>query len=145
MPLPSIARAETDSEIAACFPVMVQLRPHLRSDDFVTTVRRMMKEGFLLARRVDANGAVRAVAGYRIQEKLYSGRTLYVDDLITDQASRSQGHGAALLQWLVAEARTAGCDLFDLDSGVQRRDAHRFYFRERMHIAGYHFELPLKR
>ncbi len=144
MSSPHIARAETDAEIAACFPVMVQLRPHLNASEFVATVRRMMKEGFLLARLSDDAGVVRAVAGYRFHEKLFSGRTLYVDDLVTDEASRSRGHGAALLQWLIAEARTAGCDVFELDSGVQRRDAHRFYFRERMHISSYHFVLPLK-
>ena len=31
----TIAVAETDAEIAACFPVVQELRPHLRADDFV--------------------------------------------------------------------------------------------------------------
>jgi hypothetical protein len=29
--------------------------------------------------------------------------------------------------------------VLDLDSGVQRHDAHRFYLRERMHISSHHF------
>ena len=29
--------------------------------------------------------------------------------------------------------------LIDLDSGVQRHDAHRFYLRERMAITSHHF------
>jgi hypothetical protein len=33
--------------------------------------------------------------------------------------------------------------MFSLDSGTHRRDAHRFYFRERMHISSYHFALKL--
>jgi GNAT superfamily N-acetyltransferase len=138
-----IANAESDADILRCFPVMVQLRPHLVEAEFVSRVRRMQTEGFLLA-RVEENGVVRAVAGYRFHEKLFSGRTLYVDDLVSDPTQRSKGHGAKLLAWLADQARARHCDLLELDSGVQRFDAHRFYFRERMQIASYHFARSLK-
>lgn len=138
-----IARAESDADILRCFPVMAQLRPHLVEAEFVTRVRRMQEEGFQLARLEEA-GAVRAVAGYRFHEKLFSGRTLYVDDLVSDNSRRSKGHGARLLAWLHGQAREHDCDLLELDSGVQRFDAHRFYFRERMKISSYHFTRPLK-
>lgn len=139
-----ILLAETDADIARCFPVMQQLRPHLVAADFVARVRRMQRESFHLA-LVEDEGAVRAVAGYRFQDKLFSGKNLYVDDLVTDSTQRSRGHGRALLAWLIAQARAHGCDNFELDSGVQRFEAHRFYFRERMHISSYHFVLPLHR
>lgn len=138
----NIRPAETDADIARCFPVMRQLRPHLVESEFVARVRRMQREGYQLA-FVEDESAVRAVAGYRYQEKLFSGKNLYVDDLVTDTAQRSRGHGKALLHWLIAEARTHGCDNFELDSGVQRFDAHRFYFRERMHVSSYHFVFTL--
>ena len=138
-----IAIAESDADILRCFPVMAQLRPHLVEAEFVTRVRRMHREGFLLA-RLEEDGAVGAVAGYRFHEKLFSGRTLYVDDLVSDGTGRSRGHGARLLAWLADQARAHDCDLLELDSGVQRFDAHRFYFRERMKISSYHFTRPLK-
>jgi len=138
-----IARAESDTDILRCFAVMAQLRPHLVEAEFLTRVRRMQAEGFILA-RLEEDGAVRAVAGYRFHEKLFSGRTLYVDDLVSDTTRRSKGHGARLLAWLAAQARAHDCDLLELDSGVQRFDAHRFYFRERMKISSYHFTVPLK-
>jgi len=138
-----IALAESDTDILRCFPVMLQLRPHLVEAEFVARVRGMQAQGFRLA-RLEEDGAVRAVAGYRYHEKLFSGSTLYVDDLVSDPAQRSRGHGARLLAWLIAEARKNRCDLFELDSGVQRFDAHRFYFRERMKISSYHFTLPLQ-
>lgn len=137
-----IAIARSDADIARCFPVMSQLRPHLVEADFVTRVRRMQAEGFHLA-ALAADGSVRAVAGYRYHEKLFSGRTLYVDDLVSDSTHRSRGHGAKLLAWLADQARAHDCDLLELDSGVQRFDAHRFYFRERMSISSYHFSRPL--
>jgi GNAT superfamily N-acetyltransferase len=146
MPLkaPLIRPAETDAEIGRCFAVMHQLRPHLDEAGFLPRVRRMQAEGYHLAYLAEADGTVHAVAGYRLYDKLVSGRNLYVDDLVTAPGARSRGHGRALLQWLIAQARALGCDQLELDSGVQRFDAHRFYFRERLSISAYHFSLPLR-
>lgn len=138
----SIRLAVTDAEIAGCAPVMRQLRPHVPADQFVARIRVQQAGGYHLAYLEDA-GAVVAVAGYRIMENLYSGRVLYVDDLVTDDAVRSKGHGAQMLEWLIAQARQAQCQSFELDSGVQRFDAHRFYLTHRMIIAGHHFRLTL--
>ena len=139
----TIALAQSDDELARCFPVMLQLRPHLIEADFIARIRRMQQEGFHLA-FLDSAGAVRAVAGYRFYDKLHSGRNLYVDDLVTDSDDRSRGYGGKLLAWLTDEARAKGCVQLELDSGVQRFDAHRFYFRERMHVSAYHFVIPIK-
>ncbi|HEX6058661.1 MAG TPA: GNAT family N-acetyltransferase [Gemmatimonadaceae bacterium] len=136
-----IALATTDDEIARCHPVMAQLRPHVTEESFVPRVRRMQKSGFHLAFLTD-DGIVRAVAGYRFLDQLVSGKVLYVDDLVTDAAARSRGHGEALLAWLTAEARAAECEHLELDSGVQRAGAHRFYFRHGLSITGYHFRSP---
>lgn len=135
--------AETEEQIARCFPVMFELRPHLAEGTFVRLIRLMQKEGYLLA-ALEADGEVRAVAGFRINVILARGKNLYVDDLVTSEASRSHAHGGTLLQWLIQYARDRDCDSFDLDSGVHRFRAHRFYFREGMHINAYHFTLSLR-
>jgi GNAT superfamily N-acetyltransferase len=139
----TIALAESDTDIARCFPVMSQLRPHLVANDFVARVRRMTAGGYRLA-FLEEDGVVRSVAGFRIMDLLFSGLTLYVDDLVTDASARSRGHGDKLFDWLVAYARAAKCEQFSLDSGTQRVDAHRFYLRKRMKISSFHFALPLK-
>src|SRR5438270_673625 len=63
----------------------------------------------------------------------------YGDDHITDAALRSIGVGHALMDHMAALAKSRGCDLFTLDSGTQRQQAHRFYFREGMTITSFHF------
>ena len=83
------------------------------------------------------------VAGWRMVALTFAVRKLYVDDLVTTADGRSQGVGHALLAELESRARAAGCTVIDLDSGVQRHDAHRFYFRERMHISSHHFTKAL--
>ena len=138
-----VHRAVTDDEIRACWPVLQQLRPDLAADALVPAVRRMEAHGFRLAYTTDAGGTVRGVAGYRVTEMLRTGLMLEVDDLVTDASERSRGHGHALMAWLVAEARRLGCPVVELDSGVQRHAAHRFYFREGMHILGYHLSMAV--
>ncbi len=138
-----IALAETDTDIRRCYPVMVQLRPHLDEEEFLGRVRRQRGGGYQLA-FLEVNGAIRSVAGFRIREMLVRGLHLYVDDLVTDQVYRSQGYGDELFDWLLARAREAGCAHLELDSGVQRFGAHRFYFRREMHVGAFHFTMPLE-
>lgn len=129
----------TDGEIAATFAVMSQLRQHLDENEYLDTVRRMENsDGYRLAAGFEEE-QVRCVAGYRILEALAYGRSLYVDDLVTDGAVRSRDFGGSMLGWLAGEAQRNGCARLHLDSGVQRHDAHRFYFREGMNISSYHF------
>lgn len=138
-----ITLADTDAQIAGCFAVMAQLRPHLVEAEFVARVQLMQAEGFRLAALSDG-GQVRAVAAFRLMEKLFSGRILYLEDLVTEAAFRSQGYGTRLMEWLCDYGRSHECTLLKLNSGVQRADAHRFYFARRMQIASYHFMLPLE-
>ncbi len=138
----SIRLAETDGEIAACFPVMQQLRLHLNAETFVARVRSQERAGYRLA-WVEAEGRPVAVAGFRILEMLATGRFLYVDDLVTLESTRSRGHGATLLRWLLQRAAAEDCVSLQLDSGVQRKDAHRFYEREGLRIVSYHFDRPI--
>ena len=130
--------AETPEEIRRCFGVMSQLRPHVAEAEFVPRVEAQRKQGYRLAYTED-QGEVVAVGGYRVMEMLASGRTMYVDDLVTDGSRRSRGYGKAMLDWLQAQAREVGCETFSLDSGTHRQEAHAFYFRERMRVTSFHF------
>jgi GNAT superfamily N-acetyltransferase len=134
--------AQTDSDIQDCWPVLVQLRPHLLEKDFVSTVRKQFGEGYRLA-FVRAEQKVVAVAGFRLLHNLVWGRFCYIDDLVTDLESRSHGFGAELLEWLAEFARSERCTRLELDSGVQRFDAHRFYLQHRMFISCHHFSRQL--
>ncbi|MFZ5863920.1 MAG: GNAT family N-acetyltransferase [Nitrospirota bacterium] len=133
-----IRLAKSDEEIAACLPVMRELRPHVTERDFVSRVRRQAPSGYSLAYILEGIEPV-AVAGYRIGENLAWGRFLYVDDLVTRSSHRSRGYGAALLSWLMTQAAEAGCEQVHLDSGIHRTDAHRFYDLRGMERASVHF------
>jgi GNAT superfamily N-acetyltransferase len=139
----SVRIADSDAEILSCFPVMRQLRPRYEAEELVAQVRRQQEQGYRLALLTD-DDAVVAVAGYRLGENLAWGKYLYVDDLVTDDARRSSGYGAELMDWLRSVARETGCHELHLDSGVQRFAAHRFYLNLRMNITSHHFVEELR-
>jgi GNAT superfamily N-acetyltransferase len=58
------------------------------------------------------------------------GQRCWVEDLAVDPERRSEGVGAALLKAAREWARKAGATHLELDSGLARTDAHRFYERE---------------
>jgi GNAT superfamily N-acetyltransferase len=84
-------------------------------------------------------GRCQGVAGWRMMTTTVFGRCAYVDDLVVDAASRSAGIGRRLLAFVADEAARLGAAALTLDSAVHRAAAHRFYFRERLHVAAFHF------
>jgi GNAT superfamily N-acetyltransferase len=118
-----------------------QLRTALPAD-YEAKMRRVFAGGARLC--VAADGAEAAgVAVYRIYENTWAGRQLYVDDLVTDRKRRSEGVGRMLLGYLETKARAEGFETLALDSGTQRQQAHKFYFREGMVVTSFHFAKPL--
>lgn len=118
-----------------------QLRPHL-PDDYAGKMHRVFAAGGRLCAAVRGNAVV-GVAVYRIHENTFDGVVMYVDDLVADDALRSQGIGKALLDRLERIARHAGCAKLTLDSGTQRQQAHKFYFREGLVVNSFHFAKAL--
>lgn len=118
--------------------VLCELRPHLTAEAFAAVHRDGHPQGLRYTAAYDGERCV-GVAGWRIVASTDTIRKLYVDDLVTTEHHRSRGVGAALLAELADRARSAGCHVLDLDSGVQRADAHRFYMREGLTISSFHF------
>lgn len=129
------------------YPVLHELRTALSEDQFELVYREGFPQGlrFTAAYR-HAGGAPTecvGVAGWRIVWLTLALKRLYVDDLVTSAGARSLGVGAALLRDLEARAKEAGCSRLDLDSGVHRGHAHKFYFRESLTIDAFHFSKQL--
>ena len=141
--MPEILFAKTDAEIAACFPTFKFLRPHLVEAEFVPRVRKQQTQGYAILYIAEQVGDVAACAGFRFIDMLYSGRQLYIDDLITRPTSRQSGYAGQLLDWLIAHARETHCDQVHLDSGYQRNDAHRLYLNKKFLLASHHFSIVL--
>lgn len=119
-----------------------QLRPQM-SPAYAAQMERIFAGGGRMS--IAAEGeVVRGVAVFRVYENTFEGLQMYVDDLVTDETSRSAGVGRALLEHLQRRAAALECVGFNLDSGVQRSAAHKFYFREGMVATAFHFWKPVR-
>jgi GNAT superfamily N-acetyltransferase len=127
---------------ADVLPVLRELRPHLTSATFSEVYAEGHAQGLRYLAAYEGDRCV-GVAGWRLLATTVAIRKLYVDDLVTTEDHRSRGVGHTLLAELTDRARAAGCGALDLDSRVQRADAHRFYMRERMAITAFHFTRTL--
>ena len=118
-----------------------QLRPHLPAD-YAGRMKQVFASGAEMAVAV-VEGRVAGITVFRVIEKTFTGRELYCDDLVTDEKQRSKGVGRSLIAYMEEVGRRRGCDMLALDSGTQRQEAHKFYFREQMPITAFHFSKKL--
>jgi GNAT superfamily N-acetyltransferase len=132
-----------DGRLGQALDVLRELRPHLTAASFAAVYAEGHPQGLRFTAVYDGGRCV-GVAGWRIVATTANLRKLYVDDLVTTAASRSTGVGRALLGALAQRAEAAGCGALDLDSGIHRADAHRFYMREGLTISSFHFARGLR-
>lgn len=137
-----IAFAESEAEIADCYPVMKELRPHLSLADFIAQVKRQT-ENFNFKLVYLADDEIKAVGGLRISEWLAGGKYLEIEDLVSKENERSRGYGGVLFDWILNYAKSENCHQIKLVSHVKRFAAHRFYLNKRMIIEAHYFSLKL--
>lgn len=118
-----------------------QLRPML-PEAYAEKMQRVFAGGARMVVAVQDEVVV-GLALYRLYENTYENLRLYVDDLVTDEAARSQGIGSLLLNWCETHAKAQGAEWSVLDSGTWRTDAHRLYFRHGFVISSFHFTRKL--
>jgi GNAT superfamily N-acetyltransferase len=136
----NIKIAESDAELARISDVLLELRGAFTKDALIAQIKVQQREGYRVA-YLESRGEVLCVAGFVVGTKLAWGKHLYVDDLVTAERHRSTGAGKQMIDWLKDHALGLGCRQLQLDSGVQRFGAHRFYLREGFHISSHHFSI----
>lgn len=117
-----------------------QLRTHLpeAAEAYVERMQSVFRHGAEMAVAIDA-GSLVGVAVFRCYDRTLHGLEMYCDDLVSDQASGVKGVGSALIKYLSDTGRARGIAKLTLSSGVQRAQAHKFYFREGFTISSFHF------
>ena len=135
--------ANTDAEIAACYDVMAELRPHVEP-------REIRAADPLHAGKTDSGLPASAPRVAWSRSRVIASRptcswaTIFTwTTLSRPRPSVRRATGANCSAWLRGIAVENGCKGFHLDSGVQRKRAHEFYLREGLELSSYHFSVRL--
>ncbi|NTU26955.1 GNAT family N-acetyltransferase [Bacillus tequilensis] len=117
----------TKEEWAESYPVMSELRTELDEETYLQRLEAcVQKESYMLFALYEGT-SIRALCGALPRVSIQKGEHLWVADLVTTEPYRSKGYGKMLLDFAADWAKKAGCGSVSLSSGLQRKDAHRFY------------------
>jgi len=133
----------TAQDVDKLIPVLIELRPHRTPEQLREMIISQINDGFKLVYAGNDTEAF-AVAGFRTLDMLFSGKTLYVDDLVTHSNHRKKGYAGMLMKWMIQYAKENGYEHFSLDSGHHRKDAHRLYLNHGLDITAHHFGKDVK-
>jgi GNAT superfamily N-acetyltransferase len=128
----------TAEEMHSCYPLLLQLKPDLKKEEYERMIAEMRIHGY---RQVAAfeSGKCIGLSGFWINTKIYCGKYIEPDNVVIDSSSRSKGVGKLLCDWIMDEGKKQGCVTAVLDAFVENSGAHRFYFREGFVVRGFHF------
>jgi GNAT superfamily N-acetyltransferase len=125
----TIKKCETDADIEAVFPVILELRPHLTFREYTALMTEAkIRDDYEIVAIFDGPKCLAAM-GFRILFDFVHGKHLYIDDLVVAEGSRSKGMGAELLKYAERVAIEKKCKGLRLCTGVNRKDSQRFYER----------------
>ena len=121
-----IIELTSEDQWKEAFPILNQLRTDLSLGKYLDLLKVMTLEGYHLIALYTENKIV-ALAGIHMNINFYNQRFVFINDLVTDSSNRSKGYGEKLLEYIHDWARGKGAQYISLESGIQRKEAHRFY------------------
>ncbi|MEK4522485.1 GNAT family N-acetyltransferase [Psychrobacillus sp. FSL W7-1493] len=124
--LETVEELSTRDQWTEAFPLMNQLRTDLTLETYIDLLQEMQKDGYKLCALYVQEKMV-SLIGYSWRTNFYNKRHIFVYDLITDTTQRSGGYGEKLLKYIHEYAKENGAEYVALESGLQRKEAHRFY------------------
>jgi GNAT superfamily N-acetyltransferase len=128
----------TAEEMLQQLPLLQQLYPDMTKEKYETLLRDMIPHGYSQVVVLDGDKCV-GLSGIWFNTKLWTGKYIELDNVVTDKNHRSKGVGKLINYFAAGKAKQLGCRYIVLDAFAENRDAHRFYFRDGYVIGGFHF------
>ena len=129
----SVRKAEA-GDLGVLVEVLSQLHPldpplDSRSDSIQSAWEEMQRQPHRALLVAEVAGRVVGTIDWYLTPNLTHGGRPYgtIENFVVDSSHRRRGVGTALLQAAIAEANRTGCYKVQLQSDLQRGDAHRVY------------------
>ncbi|MGZ3863795.1 MAG: GNAT family N-acetyltransferase [Bacteroidia bacterium] len=124
-----IKKLASVNEMQGMLHLIRELTPDLTEDSYKKMLQEMTPHNYFQVAVFDGEKPV-AVSGYWIATKIYCGKYIEIDNFVVDKEYRSRNIGKLLIDWILNEGRSSGCQTALLDAYVENFRAHRFYYRE---------------
>ncbi|MEQ6122960.1 GNAT family N-acetyltransferase [Pseudotenacibaculum sp. MALMAid0570] len=78
------------------------------------------------------------ISGLWYSTRHYIGKTVEPDHVVIDEKHRNKGLGKKFFQWIHEYTKSKGCEAIELNTYVENRKSHKFYYNEGYEIFGFH-------
>ena len=78
------------------------------------------------------------ICGLWYTTRHYIGKTAEVDHVILENKYRNKGFGKIYFDWIFKYLREKGCEATELNTFVDNKKSHKFYYNEGYEIYGFH-------
>lgn len=105
----------TYEEMAGMYCLIKQLYPKMGEGVYREKLARIVKIGYQQVGFYEQGQCV-GLAGYKLEEELYRGKMMRLEDLVVDGSKQGSGIGSKLLNYMQEKASELGCETVVLES-----------------------------
>lgn len=129
---------EKPVEMYEQYELIIQLSKNVSFENYCEMIDEMVLLNYKQAVAFINNKPV-GVCGYWINTKIYSGKYVELDNVVTDEKYRSNKIGALLCEFVLGIAKENNCTTAMLDAYIENESGHHFYQNLGFEKKGYHF------
>ena len=131
-------------EILSILPLLKTLNTTTTETILIERLLSMVNENYECVGMYDDNHLI-GICGLWYMTRHYIGKSVEPDHVVIDQAYQNRGLGKMLFEWIYDYAISKGCEASELNTYVQNRKSHKFYYNEGYEIYGFHFVKILRK
>ncbi|MEI7978396.1 MAG: GNAT family N-acetyltransferase [Bacteroidota bacterium] len=129
---------DSATEMYAQYDLIKQLSKNVSYQNYCLMIDEMVLLNYKQAVAYLNNKPV-GVCGYWINTKIYAGKYVELDNVVTDENYRGKKIGALLCNFVLKIAKENYCKTAMLDAYLENESAHSFYQNLGFDKKGYHF------
>jgi GNAT superfamily N-acetyltransferase len=126
------------NEILSIIPLLRQLNKTTPILVLEARLQQMVKENYECVGMYDNNQLI-GISGLWYMTRHYVGKSIEPDHVVIDEKYQNKGLGKMLFDWIYNYSKSKGCEASELNTYVQNRKSHKFYYNEGYEIYGFHF------
>lgn len=124
--------------ILTILPLLKSLNTTTPEPILIERLLAMVDENYECVGMYD-NDQLIGISGLWYMTRHYIGKSVEPDHVVIDQNYQNKGLGKILFDWIYEYAKSKGCEASELNTYVQNRKSHKFYYNEGYEIYGFHF------